>query len=207
MKRQHKSNKKGRILRRLTIFLILVLAGAAFLYHNGNVSGKWHSPHLEKLAQQKIQEEWNQQVSGLGTELDLTSLLKEQQVVLEVKEDKAVLSLTASIDKSALLSSLGISSDSFLTETLTATLEEAIVATLDNQGIAYDTKTGTLSTMLFEGKINPLLHIITIEKINTASWAGLASSGLKEGSIIPYWKMGSTISFAGNSDYLFDKLP
>ncbi|GGE29984.1 hypothetical protein [Streptococcus himalayensis] len=207
MKRQKTRKKKGKFLRTILIISALLLTASIFLYQNGRIAGQWHSPNLEQIARQKIQEELNKQVEGLGTELDLTTLLKQQQVILEVKDDRATLKLTATLDKEALLASIGISADSFLAETLTATLEQAMTTTLQNQGIHYDSAKGTLSTTLFEGQLNPLFHIITIETITTAPWTGLETTGLKEGSVIPYWRSGSTISFAGNHDYRFNKLP
>lgn len=131
-----KKKKRKRILKIVLgiiggLFLVAGLAGF-FLYRNGRIEGKWESPNLASEMKQAALHEVGNSFEEL--QIKPEELVGETGMTLEVKDNKAVVTLYSTINKAPLLTAY----DNFNQEEYNKILTE-IAQTATEYGIDKET--------------------------------------------------------------------
>lgn len=232
MPRQSRIKTKKRGWKKLLLPLLLIAGSALFLFSNGQIEGKWQNPQLGQEATSLVQEEIEKQVPDfLNISLTDRQILKDPQILLTVTGQKAQLDFTLTLDKSALINQgltnndltaqisqqaaeLGLPLEEILsqiegqiqTSALTDQLDQSLEAALEKSGANYDRESGHISLAILEGEVNPLLHLITIRKINPTALSYLGQIEVKEGDVIPFWQGQKQVIIPGNDKLRFEKV-
>lgn len=120
------TKKKTPILIAASIgaVLLLVLGFVAYRYISNDYNGQWVSSNFEKVIEEEFDKLTPQSADAMG--IDLSGITKGPDAVMKVKDDKAVMELSITIDKKAYYQA----AKTFMEKELEKTLEE-----FDNYGI------------------------------------------------------------------------
>lgn len=91
-------------------------------------------------------------------------------------------------------------------ESVLTMVDEQLQAFATNNGFKYDRQSGKLSTVIFTGEVNQLLHAITITSINHDALTGVTQQDISIGDQLMYHRQNNTLTFFGdNSTFTLEK--
>lgn len=120
---------------------------------------------------------------------ELARQAKEEGLTTE-----AYLSQVYGDDYETALKSSFLDSTKFLEE-----LDKQLFIFADENGFDYNSETGELSTVVFEGRVNQLLHTVTITKINSKAAAEFTQDDITTDDWFLYTHSGDTLTILGDT--------
>ncbi|MGT2908037.1 hypothetical protein [Streptococcus dentiloxodontae] len=209
-------NEKLKPRRNKALWVVLGIAAAIFIvavsiggyygyrYLSGNIEGSWESKQLRKKLE-SYAEEKSSDGNYTNYLADNESLYTDFESTMTVKENKVKLVISFVYNREALYKTYNTNvnktlsdyqetasedklSDIILTkEEFYKTVDESLIKELPDS-YSYDTETGKVTYVAFEGKVNRIDQTITVTKVDTSN---KDDANLAKGDIVYYKASGS----------------